>query len=72
MEVGAMNIGRIENNPETKFHKGDEKGHFEFGGSSIILFVKDNKIILDEDILLNSTLGKETSISCGEKIGKKR
>ncbi len=71
VEVGALNVGKIVNEKVKKFKRGDEKGHFEFGGSSIILFVKDNKIILDEDILLNSTLGKETSISCGEKIGIK-
>ena len=71
VEVGALNVGKIVNEKIKKFKRGDEKGHFEFGGSTIILFVKDNKIILDEDILLNSTLGKETSVSCGEKIGVK-
>ena len=71
VEVGALNIGKIVNEKVKKFKRGDEKGHFEFGGSTIILFVKDNKVIIDEDILLNSTLGKETSVSCGEKIGIK-
>ena len=72
VEVGAMMVGRITNNKSlTTFHKGDEKGYFEFGGSTIILFVKDKKVIIDNDILLNSTFGKETIVSCGEKIGIK-
>ena len=72
VEVGAMMVGRITNNKEiTTFKKGDEKGYFEFGGSTIILFVKEKELIIDNDILLNSTLGKETIVSCGEKIGVK-
>ena len=73
VEVGAMMVGKIKNNHSIhKFHRGDEKGYFEFGGSTIILFFKDNKIIVDDDILFNSTLGKETIVSCGEKIGIKK
>ena len=72
VEVGAMMVGKIVNNKNiTSFHKGEEKGYFEFGGSTIILFVKENTVFLDEDILFNSTLGKETIVSCGEKIGIK-
>ena len=72
VEVGALMVGRITNNKEiTKFKKGDEKGYFEFGGSTIILFVKDKKVIIDNDILLNSSLGHETIVSTGEKIGIK-
>lgn len=72
VEVGAMMIGKITNNKSiTSFKKGDEKGYFEFGGSTIILFVKDKQVILDNDILFNSSLGKETIVSCGEKIGIK-
>ena len=72
VDVGALLVGKITNNKEiTKFKKGDEKGYFEFGGSTIILFVEDKKVIIDNDILLNSTLGKETIVSCGEKIGIK-
>ncbi len=72
VDVGALCVGKITNNKSIKsFKKGDEKGYFEFGGSTIILFVEDNKVIIDNDILLNSTLGKETVVSCGEKIGIK-
>ena len=71
MEVGAMNIGRIANNDTTIFKKGDEKGNFEFGGSTIILFVKQGIIEIDKDILENSKNYKETKVNIGEKVAKK-
>ena len=72
VDVGALLVGKITNNKEIKkYKKGDEKGYFEFGGSTIILFIQDKKVTIDNDILLNSTLGKETIVSCGEKIGTK-
>jgi len=72
-EVGALLVGKINNDKEKKsFKKGDEKGYFSFGGSTIILFVKENMVSFDKDILINSKLGKETIVSCGEKIGVKK
>lgn len=72
VDVGALLVGKITNDKKIiKYKKGDEKGYFEFGGSTIIMFVEENKIIIDNDILLNSTLGKETIVSCGERIGIK-
>ena len=72
IDVGAMMVGKITNHKDKKkFVRGEEKGYFEFGGSTIILFIEDKKIILDNDILLNSALGKETIVKVGEKIGTK-
>ncbi len=71
-EVGAMNVGKIVNEDITEFHKGDEKGHFEFGGSTILLFVKKNQIIIDSDILDNSNNLWETTVDIGERIGIKK
>ena len=34
-----------------QFSKGDEKGYFEPGGSTVIILVKDNAVKLDDDIL---------------------
>lgn len=73
VEVGALLVGKIRNDKNiTKFKKGDEKGFFEFGGSTIILFVKEDEVLFDEDILTNSSEGKETIVHCGEKIGQKK
>lgn len=71
VEVGAMLIGRIVNNHETYIYKkGEEKGYFEFGGSTIVMLFKKGTIRLDDDIYENSKQNIETIVSYGERIGK--
>ena len=71
VEVGALGVGRIVNNHEVHtYKKGEEKGYFEFGGSTIVLLIKKNTIIVDEDILENSKEGVETIVKYGEGIAK--
>lgn len=73
VEVGAMGVGKIVNNhQEYKFKKGEEKGYFEFGGSTIVLLVKKDIINIDQDIYDNSLLDIETNVKYGEKIGSKK
>lgn len=72
MEVGAMLVGKISNNHEAcDFKKGQEKGCFLYGGSTIIVLVKKDKICLNKEILDNSKFGLETPVIMGEKIGEK-
>lgn len=73
VEVGATCVGSIVQNYEKNkpVSKGEEKGYFKFGGSTTILFFKPNTIIIDEDILTQSSLGFETKVNMGETIGKK-
>ena len=72
MEVGAMCVGKIENlHQEYTFRRGEEKGKFQFGGSTIILMVKKDKVVIDEDIIKNSNDGIETVVKVGMKIGQK-
>lgn len=70
MEVGAMLVGRIENRTVKKtVHRGQEKGNFAFGGSTIILMTRRGAVCPDKDILENSVRGIETKVRLGEKIG---
>ena len=69
IEVGAMMIGKIVNIKKDKFKKGEEKGHFEFGGSTVILLI-DKDIKIREDILNNSNNEIETVVKMGESIGR--
>ncbi len=72
MEVGAMLVGRINNNHErTRFVRGQEKGCFEYGGSTIILLVKDQIIDIEDSIILNSKEDNETPVKFGQVIGKR-
>ena len=43
MEVGAMMVGKIVNHSLDSFCRGDEKGYFEFGGSTIVVLLKKDK-----------------------------
>lgn len=73
VEVGATCVGSIVQSykPNAKVKKGDEKGYFKFGGSTTILFFKSNTVLIDDDILLQSSFGFETKVNMGEKIGEK-
>ncbi len=73
MEVGAIMVGKIVNYHESiRVKRGMEKGRFEFGGSTVILAVKKDMLIIDEDILENSNEGFETKVKLGEKIGRRK
>ena len=71
IEVGALLVGRIKNNGLTVFEKGSEKGYFEQGGSTIVLFFEKDMINVDPDILEMSGNGIETKVRMGERIGVK-
>ena len=69
IEVGAMLVGHIVNHNLPIFNKLEEKGYFEYGGSTIILLLKNN-VKIDEDILYNTKNEIETKVEMGEKIGE--
>ncbi|MBR4403871.1 MAG: phosphatidylserine decarboxylase [Clostridiales bacterium] len=68
IEVGAMLVGRIVDNGVDVFDRGQEKGHFEPGGSTIVILV--NNVKIDKDILEQSESGIETKVRLGERIGR--
>lgn len=72
MEVGAMMVGRITNHNETpgNVEAGQEKGYFEFGGSTIILLTKRDVAVPRKDIVYRSISGAEALIKQGEKIAR--
>lgn len=67
IEVGAMLVGKIVNSSEDVFAKGEEKGYFEPGGSTVAVLVKGIKI--DGDIMEQSASETETKVRYGERIG---
>lgn len=71
MEVGALMVGKISNyEGKATVKKGQEKGRFEFGGSTIILLLQKDKVNVDADLLKNTEEGFETIVKLGEVIGK--
>lgn len=73
IEVGATCVGTIIQtyNSSNIIHKGDEKGYFKFGGSTVILFLEKDLVKIDKDIVNQSLKGIETKVSIGESIGHK-
>ena len=70
MEVGAIMVGEICNVDVKKFKRGDEKGWFRYGGSTVILFLKKDQAIIDDDIIVQSKKNIETEVSMFEVIGR--
>lgn len=70
MEVGAAMVGRIVNAPGSRnVRRGEEKGRFEFGGSTVIVLLQKGRAILDADLLRNTAQDAETVVRLGERIG---
>lgn len=72
-EIGAMMVGKIKNHKDKgEFKRAEEKGYFEFGGSTVCVILKKNSAEIDSEILDNTEKGLETRVLFREKIGKKK
>lgn len=73
MEVGATSVGSIIQTyqPGRSIARGDEKGYFKFGGSTVILFMEKGTAKIDAEILHQTELGYEVRVLAGEIIGTK-
>ena len=70
MEVGALLVGRIVNHHQAaQVRRGQEKGYFQFGGSTVVILTEKDAVRLDDDILENSRNDIETIVRMGEGIG---
>lgn len=71
-EIAATMVGGITQSytPNTFVKKGDEKGYFYFGGSTLIMIFEKGKVKIDNDLILNTSKGIETKVYMGEKIGE--
>ena len=69
IEIGAMIIGKIVNEDKKYFKKGEEKGHFEFGGSTVVLLIEED-IDIFKTILDNTNKDIETIVKLGDNIGR--
>ncbi|MBQ6137326.1 MAG: phosphatidylserine decarboxylase, partial [Kiritimatiellae bacterium] len=69
VDVGAFGVGTIVQTYNGETHaKGDEKGYFKFGGSTVIVVTRAGALKFDDDIVRNSSAGLETRVLCGERI----
>ncbi|MDO5322559.1 MAG: phosphatidylserine decarboxylase [Clostridia bacterium] len=69
IEVGAMLVGKIANHPAPeRFERGDEKGMFLYGGSTVILLIEPGRIQIPEEVFALSAEEKEIPVCMGERI----
>lgn len=73
LEIGATAVGTIVETykPNTFYQKGDEKGFFSFGGSSLVVLFEKGRLKIDEDLLLATKEGLEIKCLMGERLGCK-
>lgn len=72
MEVGAMLVGRIRNlHEKAAVRRGQEKGYFEYGGSTIILLVKKDAVLVNPKWFAATKRHIEIPVKQGECIGKR-
>jgi len=71
-EVGATSVGTIIQTytPDSRLERGEEKGYFKFGGSTVLLFFKRGRVVIDKEILEQTASGFETRVLAGDTIGK--
>ena len=71
-EIGAFTVGSIKQDflQNEKVNKGDHKGYFEIGGSTVVLIFQKGNINFDDDLISNTSIGIETYIKMGDSIGR--
>lgn len=72
VEIGGFYAGKIvQENAILGFkEKGDTKGYFALGGSTVVLAFEKGKFGIDKDIIDMQKQGVTTSVRQGEKIGE--
>jgi phosphatidylserine decarboxylase len=72
MEVGAMLVGKIKNHHEARIVKrGEEKGCFLYGGSTIIILLQKDKVNIDNFYFEATKREIEVPVKLGECLGQK-
>ena len=74
IEVGAMLVGRVENykGAGVSFRRGEEKGRFLYGGSTVVLLLEKGCAELDEALFENTANGLETPVQLHALLGRKQ
>ncbi|MBF0297746.1 MAG: phosphatidylserine decarboxylase [Oligoflexia bacterium] len=73
IEVGALGVGKIKQTYDFSqpFKRGDEKGHFLFGASTVIIMGEKGKWRPDDDLLEMTKKCTETFVCLGDHIAYK-
>ena len=71
ISVGATCVGSIVEvfDEGSEWTKGAEIGHFEYGGSTMIMFFQQGMVVADDDLVHSSQLHVENFVKMGTRIG---
>ena len=71
IEVGAMLVGKIANLHQSgPIKRGEEKGKFLYGGSTIVLLLQKDAATLPDELYEATNNGLETPVRMGQQIGE--
>jgi len=72
IEIGAFTVGSIRQQfqPGAYASKGERKGYFELGGSTVVLLFPKGAIEFDDDLVRNSSEETETYVKFGDSVGR--
>ena len=71
IEVGALLVGKIQNlHGAGPIRRGEEKGRFLYGGSTVILLLEKGRVALDEQLFSDTARGIETPVRMGQVLGR--
>ena len=70
VEVGAFAVGTIiQTYAPGRVERGQEKGYFRFGGSTVVMLLEAGRVAFDDDLVTTSRRGLETFVKMGSSIG---
>jgi phosphatidylserine decarboxylase len=71
VEVGALCVGKIVQSYQgERFGRGQEKGYFLFGGSTVIIYGERGAWVPTDDLLRHTAEGFETLVELGSPVAK--
>ncbi len=70
IEIGAFAVGTIvQTYAPGSVLRGEEKGCFRFGGSTVVVLLQAGTVVLDEDLIRATERGLETFVKMGTSLG---
>ena len=72
LEIGGFAVGSIvETYTPGPVERGQEKGFFQFGGSTLVLLFEPGTVVFDNDLKEESGRGIEVHVRAGNRIGRR-
>jgi phosphatidylserine decarboxylase len=73
VEVGALTVGSIvQTFTPGRVGRGEEKSHFRFGGSALLMLAQSSRIRFDDDLVRSTAEGVESQVRVGTRVAVRR